>query len=205
MTTAERFTKKPVTVEAVQVPTKDRAATANIFGEAMQIAAWCGGRVKQNLHDGTCTIMIPNEHGYVAASPGDWVIQGTAPGDYYPCRDEVFRDTYQEGEATPQPKQINIDLAGAMEKITPEMLAVADDMMSEILTARLKRAEAAFRALNRAICKADPKVLTDTLWMQEGDEPNCTAADFIALECQAICHPDQEFSPDEDPDEANRL
>ena len=30
-------------------------------------------------------------------SDGDWIIKGVA-GEFYPCRDDIFRQTYEEAE-----------------------------------------------------------------------------------------------------------
>lgn len=87
---------------------------------------------------------------------------------------------------------ITIDLAGAMDKITPEMLEVLDKSMTDTLTQRMKEAEKVLENVMLAIAFAPPEVLTDTLWMPENIEPNATVFDYIALAKQRICHPDIE-------------
>lgn len=44
-------------------------------------------------------------------------------------------------------KKIVIDVAGAMEKITPEMMAVFDQSLTEILSKRVGELEAALRQM----------------------------------------------------------
>ena len=95
--------------------------------------------------------------------------------------------------AADQPKAgITIDMAGAMEKITPEMLLAVDKMMADVLMQRLKEAETVFSNIMLALSFADPKVLTCTLWMPESIEKNCTVFDYVALAKQRLCHPDTE-------------
>lgn len=40
------------------------------------------------------TIKIPTLEGVHTASPGDWIITGVK-GEHYPCKDEIFRMTYE--------------------------------------------------------------------------------------------------------------
>lgn len=89
-------------------------------------------------------------------------------------------------------KGITIDLAGAMESITPEMLAVLDKSMTDVFQSRLKEAERVFEELMLAIAFADPNVLTDTLWMPKDIAKACTVYDYISLAKQRLCHPDIE-------------
>jgi len=40
---------------------------------------------------------IKTLEGVMVGNPGDWLITGVA-GERYPCRDEIFRATYEEVE-----------------------------------------------------------------------------------------------------------
>ena len=77
-------TKKPVRVEAVQVPLYESFYSKVDIDE---IARWCGGTVI------LVSIEIPTLEGSMLASPGDWIIKGVA-GEFYPCKDAIFRATY---------------------------------------------------------------------------------------------------------------
>lgn len=83
------FTKKPVTVQALQVT--DEAS-------AHQAAAWAkeGGAaaVVTATGDGPWTVVISTLEGDMTASPGDWIIRGVK-GEFYPCKPDIFADTYQ--------------------------------------------------------------------------------------------------------------
>ena len=39
-------------------------------------------------------LMIATLEGVMHANPGDWIIRGVA-GEFYPCRDDIFRATYE--------------------------------------------------------------------------------------------------------------
>lgn len=81
-----RYTKKPVTVQAVQL-TDDNLAEVIEWADtdaAVTIASG-GGVLKLTIH---------TLEGDVIAKSGDWVIRGVA-GEFYPCRDDIFRATYE--------------------------------------------------------------------------------------------------------------
>ena len=40
------------------------------------------------------TEYIETREGYMKAGPGDWIITG-AKGERYPCKDDIFRATYE--------------------------------------------------------------------------------------------------------------
>lgn len=80
----EKFRKKPVVIEAVQLNEEN----------FVDITNWIG---KDNLADGTDpderTIEIVTLEGNHMARLGDWIIQGIA-GEYYPCKHDIFVATY---------------------------------------------------------------------------------------------------------------
>lgn len=41
------------------------------------------------------TLIIPTLEGTMAAEVGSYVIKGVK-GEYYPCREDIFKDTYEE-------------------------------------------------------------------------------------------------------------
>ena len=40
-------------------------------------------------------VIIPTLEGRMIAKAGDWIIKGMA-GEYYPCKDYIFKNTYEE-------------------------------------------------------------------------------------------------------------
>ena len=69
--------KKPVVVEAFQLQGNTPLAYLRNLGFEF---------------DGKSAI-IPTLEGNMKASPGDWIIKGVE-GEYYPCKDDIFRKTY---------------------------------------------------------------------------------------------------------------
>lgn len=79
---AQLFRKKPITVEAIR---------------------WTGNNDADILRfvESGCTVYhirgivhIPTLEGLMEARIGDWIIKGIK-GDFYPCKDDVFRASYE--------------------------------------------------------------------------------------------------------------
>lgn len=85
-----RFRKKPVEIEAVQMP---EDADPGNFAMSPQ---W----VHEALGDGTLTPadegawFVKTLEGTMLASPGDFIIRGIA-GELYPCKPDIFEQTYE--------------------------------------------------------------------------------------------------------------
>ena len=75
------YRKKPVVVEAHEY-------TRNSL-EAERVADWCGG---MQTDDG---LEIDTLEGTMLADYGDWIIRGVQD-EYYPCKPDIFRQTYEE-------------------------------------------------------------------------------------------------------------
>lgn len=89
------YRKKPVEIEARQLPDPEKAQdAAGRFGD---IAIWCGGEVDICAVDGPC-ILINTLEGQMKAVIGDWVIKGVK-GEFYPCKPDIFEETYEKVEA----------------------------------------------------------------------------------------------------------
>jgi len=84
----EKYRKKPVVIEAMQLE-------QNSFE---QIIEWIGD---ENLADGTSSnevvIEIVTLEGNHHARVGDWIIKGVA-GEFYPCKPDIFEETYEKVE-----------------------------------------------------------------------------------------------------------
>lgn len=99
----QTFRKKPVEIEAVQL-TRDNADA---------VAAWCGGRVVREAKPSDPTdvyiaLKIPTLEGTMTAETfhpstwdgrqylgGDYIIKGVS-GEFYPCKPDIFKATYDE-------------------------------------------------------------------------------------------------------------
>ena len=104
-TTPQRFTKRPVTIEAAQL-TDDAAqwhdiylwVEANTLGsfEPLDVIEgrkpWPPSGVSIDPRDGL--LIISTLEGLHWADEGDWIIRGVQ-GEFYPCKDAIFRETYE--------------------------------------------------------------------------------------------------------------
>ena len=78
------FRKKPKTIEAIRYT----------GGNYEEIQKWCKEHLIP-LTDGT--FLIPTLEGTMKADIGDYIIKGLK-GEYYPCKPDVFRMTYDKVE-----------------------------------------------------------------------------------------------------------
>jgi hypothetical protein len=77
-----KYRKKPVVIEAVQW-------TGQNFGEIHMLNHDITG-APQDSH----ALYIPTLEGVMRADLGDWIIKGVA-GEFYPCKDSIFKATYE--------------------------------------------------------------------------------------------------------------
>ncbi|HEV2709169.1 MAG TPA: hypothetical protein VGU67_03050 [Edaphobacter sp.] len=89
------FRKKPVIIEARQFVTNNEADCANMN----EIVLWMNqGREAPNAwHNGT-SIFINTLEGQMRADVKDWIICGVK-GEFYPCKPDIFEQTYEPKEA----------------------------------------------------------------------------------------------------------
>ena len=89
------FRKKPVVVEAEQfdgdIPgiLRDERGEVAVDGVRLAIPGRGGGWPY---------LVIPTLEGDMRANLGDWIIKGVK-GEFYPCKDDIFRATYDAVEA----------------------------------------------------------------------------------------------------------
>jgi hypothetical protein len=88
---AQRYRKKPVEIEAMQLEDTQTSALA--------VAEWSGGHYSPDSNpDGSEAmhfVIIRTLEGDMLASPGDYVIRGVK-GEFYPCKPDIFEATYEE-------------------------------------------------------------------------------------------------------------
>ncbi len=91
-----KFRKKPVIVEAFQLPPLGVEASEEL------IAFLHGGDV-ESAHDGC--VLIQTLEGTMEGRPGDWIVRGIH-GEFYPVKPEIFAETY--APAVDFPRSFNI-------------------------------------------------------------------------------------------------
>lgn len=94
MSEVKRYTKRPVTIEAVQLTQ---------YGDFVRATAWIndnGGsavfspRIKDSDQD---YLIVQTIEGNMEARKGWWIIKGVK-GEFYPCEPEIFTLSYEEAE-----------------------------------------------------------------------------------------------------------
>lgn len=85
-----KYRKKPVVIEAVQVPMADQMAEHGLVLGLFYRARFVNFMVANDKGYDITTL-----EGVMHAAPGDWIIQGVK-GEFYPCKPDVFEATYEE-------------------------------------------------------------------------------------------------------------
>lgn len=87
MSKLQRYRKKPVVIEAMQVEDDLRQQVAIVHWVAAG-----GGEVWLPFADSFIT--IHTLEGDMRADIGDWIIKGVN-GEFYPCKPDIFEKTYE--------------------------------------------------------------------------------------------------------------
>ena len=92
-----QYRKKPVVIEAVQWTGQNLHDVFEFTGKHPKWDEWFENwkAYEAYVRDNGDTFKIFTLEGSMTASPGDWIIKGVA-GEFYPCRDDIFRRTYDE-------------------------------------------------------------------------------------------------------------
>lgn len=87
------YQKKPLEIEAFQWDGTE--------SDGKRIEQWSKGkaRYRDSIGDDTWTksaahLIVATTEGNMQGLPGDWIIKGIK-GEFYPCADDVFRETYK--------------------------------------------------------------------------------------------------------------
>lgn len=92
---AQRFRKKPVVIEAMQVPDpSDLEAWGALAGWLLDHCEAPAQIVGPDSGVGIDGLVIRTLEGDMRADIGDWVIRGVA-GEFYPCKPAIFAETYE--------------------------------------------------------------------------------------------------------------
>ncbi len=113
MSAPKKYRKKPVEVEAMQMPLDQEDRSRQQSG-VRDIAEWMvdhgyeeGDIDPRDVEEmyvyqgvvlpeyGSNYLEIETLEGEMTARPGDWVIRGVK-GEFYPCKPEIFDATYEE-------------------------------------------------------------------------------------------------------------
>lgn len=80
-----KYRKKPVVIEAMQLPKLDEDASDEL------IKFLHAGDIESDYDGG---VLIHTREGTMRGDPEDWIIKGVH-GEYYPCKPDIFEATYE--------------------------------------------------------------------------------------------------------------
>ena len=83
-----KFRKKPVVIEAVQVPQPDQFVEHGLVLGLFYRYGFLNFHVTEDKGYDITTL-----EGVIHASPGDWIIRGIK-GEFYPCKPDIFAALY---------------------------------------------------------------------------------------------------------------
>lgn len=97
-----RFTKKPVTIEAIQWTGHNLRDVITFTDGPPDTRTTHAGMAWEVYADLVARegLKIYTLEGKMLASPGDWIIRGVK-GEYYPCKPDIFEATYDPAPADP--------------------------------------------------------------------------------------------------------
>lgn len=94
----EKFTKKPVTIEAIRWTGDNLKAVIDFIGLHPSAEKWTWDEYAEVVKkDG---LKIFTLEGTMMANVGDWIIKGVK-GEFYPCKPDIFEATYTRAASVP--------------------------------------------------------------------------------------------------------
>ncbi len=94
-----KYRKKPIEIEAVQFTGDNECEIAEFMGipitglqMSVDTVLRADGDYRENTH-----IHINTPEGTMIANCGDYIIKGIK-GEFYPCKPDIFNETYEEVE-----------------------------------------------------------------------------------------------------------
>lgn len=82
-----KYRKKPIVIDAIQLDFSNWTEIETFLGADYPTTAWVPDRGSR--------LFIRTLEGVMEAKPGDWIIRGIK-GELYPCKDDIFRASYEE-------------------------------------------------------------------------------------------------------------
>lgn len=101
---AQKFRKRPLVVEAVQVKAPDFNGASFDGNPFSAMPAWLyeafqNGTIRLSIlakgHTDYAEWDIKTLEGWIVASPGDWIIRDIK-AELYPCKPDIFAENYEE-------------------------------------------------------------------------------------------------------------
>jgi hypothetical protein len=99
-----KYRKKPVVIEAFQMTESSRRDFVNFpewLDSAFRMEPGSAGAIWPDPHDHGNSLLCGTLEGDMRVSYGDFIIQGVQ-GEIYPCKPDIFEQTYEPVEAPSQ-------------------------------------------------------------------------------------------------------
>jgi hypothetical protein len=93
-----RWRKKPVIVEAIRWTGGNTGAVRELTGRENFDYLDADDRKRSDDPDATAMVFDKLHSTWVLVFDGQWIIKGVK-GEFYPCADDVFRETYEPAGA----------------------------------------------------------------------------------------------------------
>jgi hypothetical protein len=90
----QKFRKKPVVIEAVQLTEFNASVVEHFVGDYLRRHYFGDIVDRSSPYDG---LIIQTLEGAMLAKNGDYIIKGVN-GEFYPCKPDIFEKTYEKVE-----------------------------------------------------------------------------------------------------------
>lgn len=91
----EKYRKKPVVIDAVQFNGRNVSDVEVFIGKKLKTRVFSDAAYEAGVAAPLFEVDIETLEGVMTASPGDYIIKGVK-GEFYPCKPDVFEQTYEE-------------------------------------------------------------------------------------------------------------
>lgn len=134
------FTKKPVTIQAIQWTGENLREVITFTDSPPDTRSHHAGMAWDDYRDLVARdgLKIYTLEGKMPASPGDWIIRGVK-GELYPCKPDIFQETYAAASPAPPVEQAAPQPAPAPLSWQDERRAFEQDFMRALPGENLKR------------------------------------------------------------------
>ena len=93
---SKTYRKKPVEIEAMQLTREAFSEVINwLIDEDVDYSYRCDTLGECSGSQDGHTLYLPTLEGEMKVSEGDYIIQGVQ-GEFYPCKPDIFHETYEE-------------------------------------------------------------------------------------------------------------
>lgn len=126
-TDVKRFTKKPVTISAIQWTGDNLPDVIEFTGKHPRWGDWFADMGEYIAHvrsDGN-RFKIFTLEGVMDALPGDWIIRGVQ-GEHYPCKPDIFAATYDPAELQERRKADSENLVKDRQRVIDGLCSVGE-------------------------------------------------------------------------------